>query len=130
MNYIEFKVAKNSNIPQFNEIIKQWYIDKNPESYILYNTRGEILSFILLSRCDFDPLDQQKFPHIINYIYTYKKFRKQGYALQLLNHIINKNIEFTAFCDNKKSDNLFKKAGCLNNGNFNNTVMYRSNYDV
>lgn len=27
MNYIEFKVAKNSNIPQFNEIIKQWYID-------------------------------------------------------------------------------------------------------
>lgn len=89
------------------------------ESYILYNTRGEILSFILLSRCDFDPLDQQKFPHIINYIYTYKKFRKQGYALQLLNHIIN-----------KKSDNLFKKAGCLNNGNFNNTVMYRSNYDV
>jgi hypothetical protein len=43
-----------------------------------------LLSFAILSKMDFDPWNKHKDPWTLNFIYTFAKYRKRGYAKKLL----------------------------------------------
>lgn len=94
------------------ELILRWLNEnRNVKCYILYED-GIIKSFVLLSKCDFDPFNKHSNPYILDLIYTFEQFRRNNYAFQLLNYLKNNN-DITAFCSNYFSVNLFHKVGYI-----------------
>ncbi|CAG9831341.1 unnamed protein product [Diabrotica balteata] len=104
-------------------LIDQWIQNMKVTCYILY-VSGEPASFVLLSKCDFDPLGHHDAPRVLDYIYTLPKYRRKGYAYKLMEHV-KKNNQFTAFCSNDESERLFLKCKCINHGLMNYNVMFR-----
>lgn len=88
----------------------------------------KIVTIVLLSKCEYDPYKTHDDPYTINYIYTYPKYRRKGFACEILRRL--KTIkELTAFCDNDESEMLFKKAEyifCGNDKIFGINPVYRS----
>lgn len=102
------KFQKTNNLSN-NALFNTWYDDNEIFSYGLIKDK-KIISIALLSNCDYNNT-----LYILNYIYTLKKYRKQGYAFALINYIKHK-INFIAFCMNYESEKLFEKAGLFNYG--------------
>ena len=94
--------------------VKEWNKEKNVKLYYLKDTEDNILSFCLLSNMKHDPLKIHEFPCYINYIYTFEKFKRKGYAYELLLEI-KKHEHSTIFCTDDISKNLFTKAGFIFN---------------
>ena len=91
------------------KIINRWIHETNTvKCYVLYEN-DIIKSFALLSKCDHDPLNTHGNPYILDFIYTFKPYRRNNLAYKLLLHMKNKN-NITAFCDNDESVMLFQKA--------------------
>jgi hypothetical protein len=59
---------------------------------------------------DFDPLNKHSSPYTLNYIYTFKDFRRKNYACKMLEYIKSKEEIGCVFCNGIESTNLFKKA--------------------
>ena len=79
--------------------------------YTIEDKNKEILAFVLLRECDFDPYATAKHkqikPFMLYYIYTFENHRRNNYAYRLLQNITE---EITAFVNCEASENLFKKA--------------------
>lgn len=79
--------------------------------YVIENGNKDIVSLCLLRKCDFDPYKDISKPHTnpytLYYIYTFKNYRNEQHAYNLLTNI---KEETTAFCDCNESINLFNKA--------------------
>lgn len=106
---------KNSNY--FNcidkKIINEWVSEtRSVRCYtIKFINSVHINSFVILSKMDFDPLKLHKNPYMLNYIHTFEKYRRSGYAYKLLKFIMKCDIDISTFCSNEKSKLLFEKAG-------------------
>lgn len=97
------------NMDYFNSWLAETVIVK---AYCLFGDNGCLLSIALMSKCEYDPLDRQTNPMIINYIYTLPQQRRKGYGSILLNHMKSRE-EFTAFTCSPESEGIFSKNGCL-----------------
>lgn len=98
-------------ISEGKSLITSQTINKNEHIKLLtvvYN--NVIVAYTLLSKNDYDPYNKYTNPYTIDYIYTLKAYRRCDFSSMLLNYI-KTTEEVTAFCDNKESENLFKKAG-------------------
>lgn len=102
-----------------------WYVDNKISAFALYVNK-KIVSVALISTCHFDPLKIQEWPHILNFVYTLNKFRRQAYAEKILN-FVKKYIQFTAFCKNDESCKLFLKTNCEKCNESDNNEMFRWN---
>jgi Acetyltransferase (GNAT) family. len=104
-------------------LINQWYLDKQPSCYIHYEDEKPV-SFALLSKMNFDPFNKHSNPKTLNYIYRLEAHRRKGHATALVDHVKERE-QFSAFCSNETSENLFKKCKCKNYGEMYCNVMYR-----
>ena len=96
----------NDNNKQF---IMRWLNEKNNvKCFILYEN-NIIKAFVLLSKCDYDPLNKHSNPYVLDLIYTFQQYRRNKLAYELLTHIKLTN-SITAFCSNDESIKLFEKA--------------------
>ncbi|CAI6364937.1 unnamed protein product [Macrosiphum euphorbiae] len=82
-------------------------------------------SILLLSKCDFDPLRRQKNPNILDFVYTIQSRRRKGYAAQLVTKA-QQDFQFTVFCKNDETANLFAKLKCIKN----DSLTKSTNLDV
>lgn len=95
--------------------------------YVSYADNFEIANiktFVLISKCDFDPLKQHNNPYTLNFIYTVKQYRQNKNALYMLNYIKNKH-QLTAFCIPYTS-NLFRKCKYIEKGYMFDHIIFRS----
>ena len=88
-----------------------WLGEDNVKCFLI-QTDKSIMSFALLHKCDFDPLKTHTNPHVLDFVYTFPEYRRNGLAHKLLLHVKETN-NITAFCNNDKSELLFKKAGYI-----------------
>jgi len=107
-----------------------WYTvnkSRNLHVLILYETTSEesAASILLLSKCDFDPLKRQRNPNILDFVYTIQSRRRKGYAAQLVTKA-QQDFQFTVFCKNDKTSNLFAKLKCIKN----DSLTKSTNLDV
>jgi hypothetical protein len=107
------KLLKNKIIlePEFyNSIhINRWLEEqRDVKLYCLCETNN-VITVILLSKCDFDPYNKHKTPYLLDYIYTFLEYRRNQFAYKLLLYL-KKKEQITAFCSNDSSELLFKKA--------------------
>ena len=95
------------------EYLHQFLNERNKNSLLgCIDTDNKLKAFALVHLTDCDPLGEQSDPYVIDYIYTYPKFRRRGVASSLIDIIIkNRKYECTAFCNSDNSINLFKKCG-------------------
>ncbi|XP_022179228.1 uncharacterized protein LOC111039886 [Myzus persicae] len=109
-----------SEIASDSNFIIGWYtVNKsdNVHALILYEITGDektATSILLLSKCDFDPLEQQTKPNILDFVYTIRSRRRKGYAAQLITKA-QQDFQFTAFCKNDETSNLLAKLKCIKN---------------
>lgn len=112
-------------LDEFNILhIHQWLKEQvEVKCYTLNDTDGSVVTFLLMSKCDFDPMGYHENPYTLNFIYTSKKYRRRGFACKMLLYIKYKE-DTTAFCSSDESNELFNKAGfiCANKA----LDMYRS----
>ncbi|XP_015371897.1 PREDICTED: uncharacterized protein LOC107167389 [Diuraphis noxia] len=120
INFVKKFVTKyKSEIDSDLKFIIAWYtvnMSHNVHALVLYETTSEesAASILLLSKCDFDPLEQQKNPNILDFVYTIRSKRRKGYSAQLITKA-QQNFQFTVFCKNDKTSNLFAKLKCIKN---------------
>jgi len=96
----------NSDDKQY---IKQWLNDVIIKCYC-YFYENKIVSFALLSKCDYDPLNEYSNPYILNYIYTFEQYRRKSFVSSILDKV-KKSETVTAFCSNDISEKLLEKNG-------------------
>ena len=104
----------------------QWINESRPvKSYTLQDKdTGKVVSFILLSKMDYDPFKEQSRPFMLHFVYTVKEFRRQNFAYKLLLYIKDRE-ETTAFCSCSESEELFKKGGFGYYGYHGGVATYR-----
>ena len=102
-----------------NEPYAYCYVEGNPEEVpsasdeekrrlLETNTRAFVLYVHVTNG---DPLEKHLNPIFIHYIYTFSRFRRQTYAIKLLEFLTNKfGFNLSAAVFDKKSGALFKKA--------------------
>ena len=93
-------------------------------SYVDNFEIANIKTFVLISKCDFDPLKQHNNPYTLNFIYTVKQYRRNKNALNMLNYIKNKH-QLTAFCSPCNAD-LFMKCKYIKKGSMFDNIIFRS----
>ena len=106
----------HGNIDNITKLyINQWKNEKIVIAFV------DIYSFALLSKLDFDPLDEYSDIYCLNYIYTEENMRRNGYAANILKKIKKMNIIFTTFVEptNLPSMALFSKE-CIH---YNSSIM-------
>jgi len=116
------------------KFIVGWYtvnMSHNVHALVLYETTSEesAASILLLSKCDFDPLKQQRNPNILDFVYTIQSKRRKGYAAQLITKA-QQDFQFTVFCKNDETSNLFAKLKCIKNDSLTDSTnldVYRWN---
>jgi hypothetical protein len=113
--YME-KILKNHNDlePEFYNHVKRWLEEpRDVKCYSLNDSdhKENVGNIILLSKCDYDPQKYHTNPFLLDYIYTFVKYRRNNLAYKMLSYIKTKTKEqVTAFCSNEESEHLFKKA--------------------
>lgn len=120
------KIIKNIDEDYGMVFINRWLEENN--EVLCYNlcVNNEVVCFCILSKMDFDPLNTYKNPYTLEYIYTFKNHRRNGYGLKMLEYLKSK-LEITAFCCNKPSVGMFFKAKYITipSGDWDN-VMFRT----
>ena len=104
------EIAENENtfIPLY---INQWLTNKHKKAYIVKDDANNITCFAILHKMDFDPNHQFKKPYLLDLIYTFKEYRRNGFATRILTRIKENGEEITAFCSNDCSAQLFARNG-------------------
>jgi len=96
-----------------NPFIRQWLNEGNQVFCVLkYDNDSDTdfpVCYALLHKLDYDPCGEHKNPVYLDYIFTHPKFRRQGYARNIVNKL-TKNNSITAFCKNDESRDLFIKC--------------------
>ena len=88
--------------------VNKWCDENNIKIYFI-KKKDKIKSFALMHEEDDDPFNLHTSPYVLDYIHTFKKKRRKGYALELINHIRLRE-QITTFCSTESSKKLFIKA--------------------
>ena len=108
--FVRKRILPNNTDSIVSDVITNWMgQDAEVECYALYDG-DDLVSFAILSKCDFDPIRVHTNPYIIDFIHTTEKMRRNGHGRRLLEYIRPKH-ETTAFCIEEISEYLFKSAG-------------------
>jgi GNAT superfamily N-acetyltransferase len=110
-----------------NSMINEWINADETYFYAILNKYGYIISFVLLSTSDFDPLDIHNDIKFIHYIHTFPNYRRKGYASKLIKKIQYDN-NFYTFCETKESKLLFINNNCLQVRNYMGIYLFRYPY--
>ena len=102
---------------------------KNKVMVLKVNENDDVVSFAILHKTNYDPFRTHKKPYVMDYIYTYEKYRNMGHAQTLIKSIKSK-YEFTAFCDTNLSATVFNKCGLdiIQNKNNKHVVIARTKH--
>jgi len=96
-------------------LIFRWVREDEPVMFLKLHSNNDVASFALLHKTDYDPYEKHKVPYVLDYIYTYEKYRNKGHAQSLINRI-KKQYDFTAFCSTDLSRHVFHQCGLDNIG--------------
>lgn len=96
-------------------LIFRWVREDEPVMFLKLHSNNDVASFALLHKTDYDPYEKHKVPYVLDYIYTYEKYRNKGHAQSLINRI-KQQYEFTAFCSSDLSRHVFHQCGLENIG--------------
>ena len=120
------KFVKDNPELQESILVSRWMNETRPvRCYTIQDKQTEeVVSFILLSKNDYDPFKQQSRPFTVEFVYTVSEFRRHNFAYKLLLHIKDCE-ETTAFCSCIDSEELFKKAGFVYYGIHGGLATYR-----
>lgn len=116
-NYFN-KVLKNQLVQEqidiYNKkVIYSWLTEFDDIKCYILSKENKIINIILCSKMDFDPLNKHSSPYTLNFIYTFKEFRRKNYACKMLEYIKSKEEIGQATCNGVESTNLFKKANYI-----------------
>ena len=109
------------------EYLFQWVKETNKVMVLKLNENDDVVSFAILHETDYDPFKKHKRPFVMDYIYTYEKYRNMGHAQTLIKSIKSK-YEFTAFCNTSLSAIVFNKCGLdlIQKENYKHIVIART----
>ena len=103
----------DSPIDQYKtkKAIEKWCDEDQTKVYFIRSTKNKnkIKSFVLIHEEEDDPFNLHTCPYVLDYIYTFKKKRRKGFAFHLINHIRLRE-QITTFCSSDSSKKLFLKA--------------------
>ena len=107
--------------------INRWINESRPvKCYTIQDlVTKKVVSFILLSKMDYDPFKEQLRPFTLDFVYTISDYRRQNFAYKLLLHVKD-HEETTAFCSTSESQELFKKGGFKYYGYHGGVPTYRN----
>lgn len=104
------KLIKNDESLIDNLHIKAWLNEGTRVMCYILKENDNIVSFALLNKVDYDPLETHTNPILFGFIYTFENERNKGYGSKLVNHI-KKGNQLTGFCNSDISVALFEKCG-------------------
>ena len=109
------------------EYLFQWVKEKDKVMVLKLNENDDVVSFAILHETNYDPFKRHKRPFVMDYIFTYEKYRNMGHAQALIKSIKSK-YEFTAFCNTNLSAIVFNKCGLdiIQNKNNKHVVIART----
>ncbi len=107
------------------QYVQQWMGEKKKVMLLKLDMEDRVVAFVILHKTDSDPLREHKMPYVIDYIYSYPKFRNMGNATALIERI-KADYECSAFCNTDISCTLFEKCGFSNLGDEFGTPLLRS----
>ena len=119
-------IHKKGNEENVCDWITTWVNKNGKKIYYLKNEKEEILAFAILHKMDFDPLKRYNKPYIFDLVYTLEKYRRNSYALKILEKLKDNKEELSALCSNDASVNLFKKEYYYFQGMHNHCEFFRS----
>jgi len=109
VNYVKTK----DNFKDMLDIsyIMEWLNEINVKIYLYHNESiGDLVSFAMFTNLKKDPLKIHTKPTYLNYIYTFPKYRRLGFATNFLLRL--KHLEeITIFSTDDITTNLSIKAG-------------------
>jgi ribosomal protein S18 acetylase RimI-like enzyme len=91
------------------ELTYQWMITRLPIAVCMMHA-NDFTGFVLISKNDYDPMEEHKMPYTIDYIWISVDSRRKGFASELLRQI-RQEYQSTAFCDSPASELVFSKCG-------------------
>ena len=89
--------------------VKQWMNEVCSLKCYELIENNEICALALLSKCDFDPLQNFRDPWILNFIYVPTNKRMKHHATRLLTFLKDR-VELTAFTSTRISNKLFSSC--------------------
>ena len=112
--FIKTAIKKQNFVSPIDEYkvkraVNKWCAENNTKIYFIKKKNNKLKSFAIMNEENDDPFNLHTSPYVLDYIYTFKKKRRKGYALQLINHIRLRE-QITTFCSTDPSKKLFLKA--------------------
>jgi len=92
--------------------IMEWLNEKNVKIYLYHNENNEnnLVSFAMFTNLKRDPLKVHSKPTYLNYVYTFPKYRRLGFATNFLLRL-KQLEEITIFSTDDITTNLCIKSG-------------------
>ena len=92
--------------------IMEWLNEKNVKIYLYHNENNEnnLVSFAIFTNLKRDPLKVHSKPTYLNYVYTFPKYRRLGFATNFLLRL-KQLEEITIFSTDDITTNLCIKSG-------------------
>ena len=92
--------------------IMEWLNEKNVKLYLYHNENNEnnLVSFAMFTNLNRDPLKVHSKPTYLNYVYTFPKYRRLGFATNFLLRLKQRE-EITIFSTDDITTNLCIKSG-------------------
>jgi hypothetical protein len=98
--------------------VTQWKTEDNHISKYISDEENNLICIVFMHKInEYNNID---------YIYTFKKYRRMGYALKLLQQL--KDEEWVATCNCVESEKLFKKAGWIRTNTTIKSFVTHQNY--
>lgn len=120
---LDFKDELSSN-QQF--IVDSALKEKFLIMIVIYSKENEIIGFSLVHKVSFNPFLNHTKPSVLDFIFIREKFRRNGYALKLLDCATKSHLQLTAFPSNEASNKLFLKAGYKVKGILNGCLVMQN----
>lgn len=117
------KIYKEIDSSQIMHIDRWLNETRTVKCYALF-LDSNMVSFALLSKCDYDPFKTHSNPFILDFIYTFELHRRNGYMKHIILRI-KETENVSAFCSNEISENLMKSNGFNYLGEYNSCELYR-----
>jgi len=109
-NAKDFIINENKFKLEDNTFLDEWLHQETDKVKLYLLKENEVLKcFAILTNIEKDPLKIHNNPHYLNYVYTFDKYRRNGYAFNILNEM-KKSENITVFCTDDIIKNLCIKA--------------------
>ena len=110
LNYVKTKDIFKEILD--TSFIMEWLNEKNVKLYLYHNENNEnnLVSFAMFTNLNRDPLKVHSKPTYLNYVYTFPKYRRLGFATNFLLRL-KQLEEITIFSTDDITTNLCIKSG-------------------